>query len=252
MSSSGNGVKFIGMKHPSKQSHRKVAIFDIDGTIFRSSLLIEITEALISAGLFPTKVRQVYARDFANWFNRKGSYEKYIMTVVSAFENNIKGVNRQDLLKITQEVISFNQHRVYRYTRELVKDLKKKNYYLLAISNSPKEILDAFCSKLGFDKVYGRIYEVDGRGKFTGKTLFADLISDKSKILKRAILHYNLTLKGSVGVGDSESDIAFLKMVENPICFNPNAKLYRHARRSGWKVVVERKDVVYKIKNHNF
>jgi phosphoserine phosphatase len=59
---------------------------------------------------------------------------------------------------------------------------------------------------------------------------------------------HKLTLKGSVGVGDSEGDISFLEQVENPICFNPNRILYRHALLSGWKVVVERKDVIYEIK----
>jgi len=71
------------------------------------------------------------------------------------------------------------------------------------------------------------------------------LINDKAKILKRAVEKENLTLKGSVGVGDTESDIAFLKMVEKPICFNPNKKLYIRAKRSGWQIIVERKDVIY-------
>ena len=48
-------------------------------------------------------------------------------------------------------------------------------------------------------------------------------------------------------MGDTESDIAFLKMVENPSSFNPNLKLYQYAKRVGWKMVVERKDVVYSI-----
>ena len=34
---------------------------------------------------------------------------------------------------------------------------------------------------------------------------------------------------------------------ENPICFNPNQKLYRFAKLNKWKVVVERKDVMYDI-----
>ena len=58
----------------------------------------------------------------------------------------------------------------------------------------------------------------------------------------------NLTLAGSIGVGDSESDIAFLKLVERPICFNPNNKLYKYAKSHKWEVVVERKDVVYHLK----
>jgi phosphoserine phosphatase len=125
--------------------------------------------------------------------------------------------------------------------------LKKKNYFTLAISNSPKELLDDFCKNLGFNKVYGRVYEVGKNGKFTGKTLYADIISDKSKILRRAIEKNNLTLQGSVGVGDTESDIKFLELVDMPICFNPNQKLYVHAKSAGWKIVVERKDVIYNV-----
>lgn len=224
---------------------KKVAIFDVDGTIFRSSLLIEITDALISEGMFPEKVRAVYSEAYKSWSDRKGSYEKYIDAIIEAFEQNINGIPYSDFQKVAKKVIAGHHNRVYRYTRQLVKDLRKKKYYLLAISNSPKTVVDEFCEKWGFDKVYGRLYEVDKSGKFTGKTLCEDLIRDKAKILTRAVKKEGLTLTGSVGVGDSESDIAFLKLVERPICFNPNSKLYQHARSAGWKVVVERKDVIY-------
>lgn len=226
---------------------KKAAIFDIDGTIFRSSLLIEITEALIKEGVFPQKARNIYDKAYESWSNRKGSYEKYIGNVIKAFERNIKGVSRNDFVKVAKKVVASHQSRVYRYTRGLVKELKKKNYYLLAISNSPKEIVDEFCKKWGFSKVYGRVYEVGRNEKFTGRILYLDLISDKAKVLRRAVKKENLTLQGSVGIGDSESDIAFLKLVERPICFNPNSKLYQRAKFSGWEVVVERKDVIYKI-----
>jgi HAD superfamily hydrolase (TIGR01490 family) len=228
---------------------KKVAIFDIDGTIFRSSLLIELVEAMIADGLFPVSLRKTYARDYKNWLDRKDVYDKYINGVVLAYNKNIKGVRREDFLKVAKKVIAFHHNRVYRFTRDLVRDLKKKNYYLLAISHSPREIVEAFAKKLGFSKVYGRIYETDKRGRFTGKALYLDLISDKAKVLVRAVEKENLTLRGSVGVGDTESDIRFLKMVDRPICFNPNKKLYDHARRAGWEIVVERKDVIYKMKN---
>ena len=226
---------------------KKVAIFDIDGTIFRSSLLIELTEALIEEKIFPEKARAIYTRAYKNWSNRQDSYEKYINSVEVAFEKYISGVKHDVFIKIAKHVVERNQERVYRYTRDLVRDLKKKNYYLLAISDSPKEIVQGFCEKLGFDKVYGRVHEVDKNNRFTDKILFLDLISDKAKILKRALKKENLTLADSIGVGDSESDIPFLKLVVRPICFNPNGKLYSKAKRAGWPVVVERKDVVYKM-----
>jgi len=226
---------------------RKVAIFDIDGTIFRSSLLIELIDELINEGLMPKITAKEYLRARTAWLNREGSYDDYIEAVVAAFMKHINGVPRRDLLRVSRRVVAANGKHVYRYTRDLIAGLRKRGYFLLAISNSPKMILDSFCKKWGFNLVYGRIYDNDQNGKMTNKILHLELITDKAKILKRAVKKYSLTLVGSVGVGDSESDIPFLELVERPICFNPNNLLLNVARRRGWQTVVERKDVIYKL-----
>lgn len=226
---------------------RKLAIFDIDGTIFRSSLLIELVHELIQRGIFSLKVENLYIKSYNNWLNRKDSYQKYVQAVIKAFDENIKWVRYKEFLRIAQGVACFYQSRVYRYTRDLIKKLKKQNYYLLAISYSPEEIVKEFCRKLEFNKVYGGKYEISKQGRFTGKVLEKDFLKDKTKFLKQIIKKENLTLKGSLGVGDTESDIAFLKVVEKPICFNPNKELYKYAKQQGWQIVVERKDVIYKM-----
>lgn len=235
------------MKETEKKQKQKVAIFDIDGTIFRSSLLIELTDAFIQENIFPLKACDIYKEAYKKWNEREGSYQDYIQTVVEAFEQNIKGVNYDDFIRISKKVISANHNKIYLYTKDLVKELKDKNYFLLAISNSPKAIVEEFCKTLGFNKTYGRMYEVGIGNKLTGAVMHIDLISDKAKILERAIEKEELTLDGSVGVGDTESDIPVLEMVKMPICFNPNKNLYDVAKKKGWKIVVERKDVIYNI-----
>lgn len=235
-------------KSVARETKRKFAIFDVDGTIFRSSLIIELIDALIQEKIFKPAVTRVYAKAFEAWLNREGTYEDYIEAVVKGFMGQIKGVPHLEFLRVCKQVAEFHKNRVYRYTRDLVRELEKKNYFLLAISNSPKEIVEEFCRKLGFNKVYGRMYETDSKNKFTGNILYLDIIRDKAKVLRRAVLKENLMLRGSIGVGDTESDIAFLKLVERPICFNPNKKLYARARRAGWEIVVERKDMVYALK----
>jgi len=227
---------------------KKVAIFDIDGTIFRSSLLIELTEAMVGAGVFPPSITKHYAKEYKAWLDRRGPYEKYINKLITAFRRCIKGVSYKKFRQVTVRVAKFHQNRVYRYTRDLIKKLKKRGYFLLAISHSPKEVVQAFGGRLGFDKIYGTVGEQNRKGKFTGRVLYEDLIFDKAKVLLRAVEKEGLTLRGSVGVGDTESDISFLKMVSRPICFNPNKKLYDYARRAGWEIIVERKDVIYKIR----
>jgi HAD superfamily hydrolase (TIGR01490 family) len=232
---------------PSKGKTKKVAIFDVDGTIFRSSLLIEVIETLVQMGVFPSEARRAYARAQKKWTDRQGTYEKYLFAMIDVYPKYIKGVKYDDYMEAVKKVGFFHKNRVYRYTRALVKKLKKEKYYLLAISGSPFELVHDFCQGWGFDKVYGRIFEVNKQGKFTGKVLFTDLIGDKAKTLMRAVKKEGLTLKDSYGIGDSETDIAIMKIVDNPVCFNPNRKLYAAAKTAGWKIVVERKDVVYNI-----
>jgi FMN phosphatase YigB (HAD superfamily) len=120
---------------------RKVAIFDIDGTIFRSSLLIELVETLIDRGLFKKDVRVKYLGKKELWENRKGGYDDYINAMVEVFLKNIKGISYSDFKDTADVVLARNSARVYRFTRELIKDLKKKDYFLLAISHSPKGIV---------------------------------------------------------------------------------------------------------------
>ncbi len=226
---------------------RKVAIFDIDGTIFRSSLLIELVEVLIEKGIFHVSVRAEYEKEKVRWLDRKGDYDAYIMAVVKVFMRNIKGVEIDDFMDAGKIVVARYRHRTYRFTEELIADLKKKKYFILAISHSPKGILDLFCKELGFDKVYGKFYELGPTDRFTGKILDEHLIMNKANILRRVVELEKLTLKGSIGVGDTESDMPFLELVDRPICFNPNMKLWKHAQRNGWEVMVERKDVVYEL-----
>lgn len=235
------------MKRKAEVKLRKVAIFDIDGTIFRSSLLIEIVDVLIELKLIPVSVRTEYEKEKASWLDRKGDYDAYIMGVVSVFVKYLKGMKEDDFNRAANLVVERYRNRVYVFTRELIRDLKKKNYFLLAISNSPKGILDIFCRDFGFDKVYGRLYEVNQKGRYTGNIVDEFMIANKANLLRRAVKRNSLTLKDSVGVGDTESDITFLKLVDHPICFNPNMKLYKHAKRAKWGIAVERKNVIYEL-----
>lgn len=230
-----------------EQEKQRVAIFDVDGTLFRSSLLIELVETLIAEGVFPASARDKYDTFHFNWANREGGYEEYIDTVVQTFVQHLRGVPYDDFSRACRSVVAVQSRRVYRFTRDLARKLKEDGYYLLAISQSPKTILDPFCAELGFDKVYGRIYEIGPQDRLTGRIVDEHLIANKANIVRRAVEKENLTLADSVGVGDTDGDIPLLELVERAICFNPNSVLYRHARRNGWRIVVERKDVVYEL-----
>jgi len=227
---------------------KPVAFFDIDGTVFRSSLLIELVEQLVTEGVFPLEAQEAYQEAHQSWLSREGSYDAYIEALIASYVTHIKGVHYGVFADIGRRVVAVHSKRVYRYTRDLIAELKAEGYFLIAISQSPKTILDEFCKQYGFDKVYGRIYEIGPQDQFTGQVTDEHLIKNKANIAKRVFeRHPDLTPAKSIAVGDTEVDISLLEMVEKPICFNPNKSLYTHAKRNNWPVVVERKDVIYAL-----
>lgn len=227
---------------------KPVAFFDIDGTVFRSSLLIELVESLIDSGIFPAEAGFEYESELQAWRAREGTYDSYIQAVVETFMNHIKGVHYGEFADVGRKVVEEQSKFVYRYTRDLIQSLKQEGYTVMAISQSPKTVLDEFCKNYGFDKVYGRFYEIGPQDRFTGVVNDEHLIQNKANIVKRVFeRHPEFTPEGSIAVGDTEGDISLLESVSKPICFNPNQALYNYAKREGWKVVVERKDVIYHL-----
>ena len=235
---------------PKKLEYKKtkLAVFDIDGTIFRSSLVIELSHELVKRKIFPLIAKKEIEKEYLAWVNRQGSYEAYINKVVQIYIKYISGQNFTRVKRIAQDVISFQKDRVYRFTRDLIKKLKAQNYFLVAISGSPAYIVSAYAKTTGFNLFFGTELEVKN-GKFTGQILNLDSAHAKAKIVNNLAKKYHIQLKHSLAVGDTEGDIAMLSLVGEPIAFNPNLKLAQTAEKRGWKIIVERKDVIYQIKD---
>lgn len=226
----------------------KIAIFDIDGTIFRKNLHFELIDQLVWRKVFPIDVRKELTTLYARWLEHTGTYDSYRDAIIALYAKHIAGCKVDDVIAASQAVVSFHRKRTYVYAENLIKNLKKEQYHIIAISGSPIEAVEEFNrAHLNFDKVFGSIYETDENGVYTGAELFAPP-KDKGGVIKKYLDEKGLNFKGSYGVGDTESDAGFLELVERPIAFNPNSNLRGIAKKNSWSIVVEKKDVIYNIK----
>jgi len=230
------------MKNMKKQ---KIAIFDIDGTIFRKNLQFELINELSWMDIFPRNVRNQIVTLYTNWLEHKGTYEQYRLGLVELYEKHIRGCKLADVERASKVVISFHQDRTYIFAEKMIAKLRKENYHLIAVSGSPVEIVREYDkTHLKFDAVFGSVYTLDKKGVYTGESQY-EPIKNKGNLVKQYVYEHNLTLEDSFGMGDTESDASFLDIVANPIAFNPNENLKAVAQQKGWRIVVEKKDVVY-------
>ncbi len=226
---------------------KRFAVFDIDGTIFRSSLVLEAVYALIRKGVFPEKARAEFDSQLEGWRTRKdaNSYDDYIDAVVDTFGRYVRGLNEKTFQLVAKTVVDEQKNYTYVYTRDLVRRLKREGYVLVAISGSPRELVEPFTAEYGFDITRSTIYNVEN-GVYTGTR--TAMHTGKDKLLKDIANEFDLNLSDSIGVGDTRGDIALLSTVSNPIAFNPDKDLLAAAKRHDWPIVVERKNVVYELK----
>lgn len=225
---------------------KRLAIFDIDGTIFRKSLHFELLTELIYSGIFKITTKKEINQLYSNWINQRHTYEEHRDKMVELYNKNIIDCQKKDVDRIAQKIIDLNYQRVYIFTQNLIEKLKRQSYYLLVISGSPVEIVSKYAKSFGFDDFFGSIYEQDERGFYTGREVFVPVFN-KGKVVKDFAIEKDFSLEDSVGVGDTESDAKFLKLVSRPIAFNPNKGLKKIAESENWEIIVERKDVIYKI-----
>ena len=226
-------------------TRRPIAIFDIDGTIFRSSLLIELFRELVRGKIFAPQALQEIQKSETRWLNRRGQYERYIWDVNETYREHIVGKKRSQVVAASRRVIRSQKLRTYRFTRDLLRKFRGA-YHTVAISGSPLEVVREYNKFLKFDKIYGTENGMDRRGRYTGRVLHEPPLYKKELILGYIEAH-GLNMRGSIGVGDTESDIGFLELVDEPICFNPNVLLAKVAKKNNWKVVIERKDLIVEL-----
>ena len=224
----------------------KLAIFDIDGTIFRKNLHFELIDELAYMGIFEKSVRSELVRLYGHWLDHEGTYEEYRDKLVKLYELHIKGCKQNDISEASKSVAKFNAKRTYIFANKQIERLQN-DHMMLMISGSPIEIVKEYANIFKFDHFYGSVYEVDKSGVYTGKAIFEPTI-DKGAVVKQFMAENGITLKDSVGIGDTESDASFLELVDEPIAFNPNLNLKKISEKKGWKIVVEKKDVLYEIK----
>ena len=220
----------------------KIAVFDIDGTIFRNSLLVELHWKMVKAEIIPKSAITKLDTYYWDWVRRKGSYDSYLTEVIKSFDEYSVGQRVSAIKALARKVVKTQSSIVYRYTRDLIEKLRK-THVLIAISGSPREIVEEFAHAWKFDHFVGTQHEIS-QGKYTSGPKFV-ASHHKREVLSDLARQHRFSFKGSVGVGDTESDAGIFELVERPICFNPTSGLYKMAKKKKWEIVVERKDMIY-------
>lgn len=230
---------------------RRFAVFDIDGTLIRWQLYHAVADELARRGHFGAIEYEAVKQARMTWKKREhdDSFKSYEQALVNLVDQAMVGLELSELRAACRTVINEYKDQVYTYSRDLIRQLKADGYLLFTISASQSDVVKMLAEYYGFEAWGGSEYQVKN-GRFTGKK---EILKSERKpeYLRELVTKHQATFDGSIGVGDSEGDIPMLNLVERPIAFNPTKQLFEHAVSHNWKVVVERKNVIYELEANN-
>ncbi|HEY1085277.1 MAG TPA: HAD family phosphatase [Candidatus Saccharimonadales bacterium] len=226
-------------------STQKLAIFDLDGTLFRWQLYYELELTLARTGKLSESHTAQLLDAFHKWQSREAHFHDFEAIALDIYVKTLPTLNTADFEAAVADVLAQSGHKVHHFTRTLAENLKKDGYFLLAISGSQQEIAEPFARKYGFDDCIGWLYERQG-DHFTGETLRVT-VGNKHEHIRKYVEAHDFSLKDSIAIGDSGGDISMLELVDRPIAFNPNEDLLDASLEKGWEIVVERKNIAYTL-----
>lgn len=230
----------------------RVAFFDIDGTIFRNSLLTEHFKKLIKYELLTREEYELKVKDaFKKWDNRMGDYDKYLENITTTYVEAIKGLPVKYNDFIADQVLELEGNRVYKFTRDMIKWHKERGDKVIFISGSPDFLVSRMAKKWGADDFCGSIYHVEDE-KLSGEISPMWDSKNKMKAIGKFCEKYDIDLSESYAYGDTNGDYSMLMLVGHPRAINPSKELLEKIKsekelRDKAEIYVERKDVIYKL-----
>lgn len=228
----------------------KAAFFDIDGTLFRSSLLVEqfkvlVKRKIIDPEVWFNEVKPAYDK----YDNRYDEYDKYIYVLSIQYQQKLKGISIDYIEKLSKEVVENNKDKVYKTTRKAIRKHKEDGYMIFFISGSPDFLVKEFAKDYGADDFIGTDYIFKDE-KFTGDINPMWDSENKLRSIKKLTEKYNIDLSQSYAYGDTNGDVSMLRSVGHPIAVNPSYEFLNVLDqdpnlKQKVKVIIERKDVSF-------
>lgn len=212
------------------------ATFDLDGTVFKMTVLESYTQWLCEQVVFDplppdiTHAKLVWKED-----NTENNYSAHLAKLVEFFIDQVPGKSVSQLDEAARIVANQQKHRRWNVTTALIKTLRS-THNVISISLMPEWLMQPFTEDLGFVALIGSTY-VERDGLFTDEAYSIDK-GDEYKA-RRGSSH-NL----DVHMGDTVGDASLFALARRPVLFNPSWTLLQHPEVQAATVLTSHKDVV--------
>jgi HAD superfamily hydrolase (TIGR01490 family) len=213
----------------------KAAIFDLDGTLIRGALGLELARKL-AAATAPIALKEL-EQVLVEYQRGSISHEQMTRRAHSIYAHGLASLPVGMVEEAANEVWQRAGRTLHHYARPLIAGLRNAGFTVLLISGSPRETVKRAAADLEVDRWSAATLQVrDGRYT-TRLTAAPGLVGGKLSALHGCANDIAIDLAHSIAIGNSPSDAELLEIVGHPFAFEPDAELRQLATDRGWPII---------------
>lgn len=224
----------------------KVAVLDVDGTLYPGALGLQLLQALTADGISDKSKSEEVFKVIDKYRLNEIDFQTMATSAYTLYAEAIAGISETVMQRIAREVWEQERNKLFPFVPKLIDILKNQGYSVVLISGSPNEIVCCLAEEFGILKYQGSIFATH-QGKYSGKVnLLSGALGEKYSIFLEMVKDWRVNLEKSFAMGDSITDTALFQIVGKPLVFEPHPSLMLVAQEKGW-LVTNRNDVVKHI-----
>lgn len=229
------------------------AFFDIDGTLYRDSLMVEHFKKLVKYEVIdPVVWHRNVKKTYAEWKKRRAEYDDYLIELSQIYIRSLTGLNKSSLEFIADQVIKLKGEEVYAYSRQRIEYHLQAGHKIFFISGSPDFLVEKMSDKYSATEFRGTRYETDPQGNFTGTIIPMWDAENKNNAILDFVKRHDIDIDTSYAYGDTNGDYSMFELVGHPVAINPTRELIRNIQRdpimmNKIDIIIERKDVIFRV-----
>ena len=217
---------------------QRIAVLDMDGTLFPGILGMEFTARLAARGLSdPHHVEQIMlaARHYEDG---KIDLASATTIVYEQYAASLKGRARHEVQQVAFEYWYWAtvNGRLFPFSRQLVADLADLGIASVLISGSPDEVITAAARDLRIRYARGAIASTHA-GRYTGELGWTPgARGGKSAVIAELTRAVGVAFECVFAIGNSVNDAEVFHQSAYSVAFEPDDELTALAKANGWPI----------------
>jgi phosphoserine phosphatase len=221
----------------------KLAVLDMDGTLFDGFLIADVVRLLASTPGCDTASARAALDTIHRYRNGVITHDQCAADVYTAYGRAVAGLPVTVMQDVAAQVWDRARSGLFAHAAPLVTLLRAQGMTVHLLSGSPQDVIRQAAGALGIDHFCGLTMATQN-GRLLNLMLRAPALRGaKRGILDRATRGIAVDWEQSFAMGDSSADIEVLQRVGHAVAFEPDAALRLAAVEHGWPVA-DRHDVL--------